>query len=409
MWFFAKIRSIKLPLECKKLIILNTLFQGGRFFVGAICFLYFLSFNLVSKDYAWIKITQAIVFIGLDLPIGYFLSKLGEFKSLIVSIFFGILGSLGYLFFTNFFGFLVSEIFLALSLSTWPVALSAYSMQVLEKYPITGLTEKFFHLSDAISNIFIFVCGFFGGVFYIYNKRLPYGIFLSFYLLAILFIKFFLKDFGLEEKKDKAIVNIFNLKIKDVMLVFPLASIIFLTQFLMQPLFHYWQSFFSDVFGVESKNMSIIFVSYSFLTSSISFSYSKLTQITFLRTRRFVLLSALFSSIFYCFFAKVSNLYVSLFFFSLVFGIFNLVQVSSGVLIQHKLKQENRMIMIKFISFYSRIGMLLSLIILHCLFANLWKLKDIYQLYGFFSISVFALFLIWTIRQSKVKMIKIYE
>lgn len=177
----------------------------------------------------------------------------------------------------------------------------------------------------------------------------------------------------------------------------------------MQPLLHYWQSFFSGVFGVESKNMSIVFVSYSFLTSSISFSYSKLTQITFLRTRRFVLLSALFSSIFYCFFAKVSNLYVSLFFFSLVFGIFNLVQVSSGVLIQHKLKQENRMVMIKFISFYSRICMLLSLIILHYLFANLWKLKDIYQLYGFFSISVFTLFLIWTIKQSKAKMIKIYE
>lgn len=49
--------------------------------------------------------TQAIVFIGLDIPLGYLLNKIGEIKSLVISILFGILGVLGYLFFTNFLGF----------------------------------------------------------------------------------------------------------------------------------------------------------------------------------------------------------------------------------------------------------------------------------------------------------------
>lgn len=163
-------------------------------------------------------------------------------------------------------------------------------------------------------------------------------------------------------------------------------------QFLMQPLFHYWQLFFGDAFGIKSNNMSLIFVTYSFLTSSISFSYSKLTQLTFLRTHTFILGIVLIGSIFYFFFARISCFYFSLLCFSLVFSMFNLACVSVGILIQHKLNKENRMIVVKFISFYSRIGMILSLIFLKYLFTKLWKLEDIYRLYGSISIFIFTLF-----------------
>ena len=95
MWFSSKSKLITLPAECKRLILLNALFQGGRLFVGAVCVLYFLSFGLQMEDYAWIKTTQAIVFIGLDIPLGYFLTRIGEYKSLLASIAFGIIGALG--------------------------------------------------------------------------------------------------------------------------------------------------------------------------------------------------------------------------------------------------------------------------------------------------------------------------
>ena len=164
MWFSSSSKLIPLPSECKKLILLNALFQGGRLFVGAVCVLYFLSFGLHTEDYAWIKTAQAIVFIGLDIPLGYFLSKIGEYKSLLFSILFGCSG-IWILIMHFFLWFLISEILLALSLSTWPVAFSAYSMRILENYKTEGLIEKFFHFGDALSNLVVVICGSLGGLF----------------------------------------------------------------------------------------------------------------------------------------------------------------------------------------------------------------------------------------------------
>lgn len=399
MRLFAKKNSITLPRECKKLILLNALFQGGRLFVGAVCVLYFLSFNLHAEDYAWIKTTQAIIFIGLDIPVGYFLNKIGEYKSLIASLIFGIIGALGYLFFTNFSGFLISEVFLALSLSTWPVALSAYSMRVLQNYQVEGLTEKFFHFGDSISNLFILACGSIGGILYAYNKHVPYGFFLTFYLLAILFTLFFLKDrAGISEKKE--VVNFFS-NIKEMGPLLPIGSVIFIAQFLMQPLFHYWQPLFSELFEGGSKDMSIVFIAYSLSMSTISWGYSRMTQLGVLRTSVFVLSAAIIGGLVYSLITRTNIFGISVFCFSLTFGIFNLVQIATSVLIQNKLKNENRMIITKYISFYSRIGMILSLIVLHWLFAYGWTPSKIYQLYGLMALATFSLYFIWMMQQRK--------
>lgn len=53
------------------------------------------------------------------------------------------------------------------------------------------------------------------------------------------------------------------------------------------------------------------------------------------------------------------------------------------------------MIIIKYVSFFSRIGMIISLIILHWLFANGWKTDGIYTLYGSIAALVFFIYLIW--------------
>lgn len=399
MWSIAKKNSIALPLECKKLILLNALFQGGRLFTGAICVLYFLSFNLTTQEYAWVKTTQAIIFIGLDIPLGYFLNRLGEFKSLIVSLLFGAIGALGYLFFANLIGFLVSEAFLALSLSTWPVALSGYSMRVLENYKIDGLTEKFFHFGDSISNLFILTCGFLGGLLYASNKYFPYGFFLSTYLIAVLLAVFLLKDFGRSTQTRKRMDFFAN--IREIGQLLPIASILFITQFLMQPLLHYWQPFFSEIFKTDPKEMSVIFIAYSLSMSTISLGYSKLTQHAILRTSIFVLSIAIVGSLFYFLTTQFHMFSVLLIFFSLTFGVFNLIQVATGVLIQNRLKQENRMVITKYISFYSRLGMILSLIYLHWLFANNWSSLQVYRLYGTIAVSAFSLYLVLMVWQNK--------
>lgn len=403
MWFSAKNKLSHLPSDCKKLILLNGLFQGGRLFIGAVCVLYFLSFGLEIGDYAWIKTTQAIIFIGLDIPLGYLLSRIGEYRSLLISVAFGVIGVFGYLLFTTFLGFLVSETFLALSLSIWPVALSAYSMRVLENYKIEGLVEKFFHFGDAVANLFVVVCGSLGGLFYVFNKYIPYRCFLIFYVLAAVFILLYLKDLEVIKVERKEKIKFVISNIKEMVTILPIASILFLTQFLMQPLFHYWQPLFGEKFSVSSKDMSIVFVCYSLAMSTISWGYSRMTHLSILRSNLFVVGTGLIGSFVYSLIARLDTFSFSLIFFALSFGVFNLMQIAAGVLMQNRLKQENRMIVTKYVSFYSRIGMIVSLIVLHLLFANEWRTSEVYKLYGGLATLAFCLFLGWMIMQKNTE------
>lgn len=409
MWFFAENKLIALPPECKRLIFLNALFQGGRLFVGAICVLYFLSFGLQTEDYAWIKSTQAIIFIGLDIPLGYILSRIGEYKSLLLAVFFGIIGALGYLVFTSFLGFLISETFLALSISTWPVALSAYSMRILENYKTEGLIEKFFHFGDAISNVFVVICGSLGGLLYTFNIYIPYGCFLFFYLLALLFILLYFKDFGVIkiDRKEKIKFIIFN--IEEMRSILPFAIILFLTQFFMQPIFHYWQPLFREKFEVSSQDMSIVFIGYSLAMSMISWGYSRMTHFSIFRSNLFIISAALIGSIVYSLIARLDNFTSSLIVFSLSFGIFNIVQIAGGVLIQNRLNQENRMIITKYVSFFSRVGMIISLAVLNLLFANGWEIAGVYKLFGGFSILAFCFYFGCFTLQNKSKEKYVFE
>ncbi|MBS0621561.1 MAG: MFS transporter [Verrucomicrobia bacterium] len=404
MWFSAKSQVVGLPLECKKLIFLNSLFQGGRLFVGAVCVFYFLSFGLQTEEYAWVKTTQAIIFIGLDIPLGYFLNKTGEYKSLLLALAFGIIGAFGYLISQSFIGFLISEIFLALSLSTWPVALSAYSMRILENYKIDGLVERFFHFGDAISNVIILICGSLGGLLYASNRHIPYGCFLIFYIFAALVAFFFLKEFDPTNKIEKKIkINIFNTNIKELMDVFPFASMLFLSQFFMQPLFHYWQPLFGEKFAVNPAEMSVVFIGYSLAMSTVSLGYSRVTHLSIFRSNLFIVGSALIGSLVYSLIARFDSFSSSLIFFAVSFGIFNLVQVAGGVFIQNRLKKESRMIVTKYVSFYARMGMIASLVVLHYFFANEWATTEVYKLYGGLAVVAFCLYFVWMLMRKKVE------
>lgn len=266
-------------------------------------------------------------------------------------------------------------------------------MKVLENYKIEGLVERFFHFGDATSNGFIVLCGFLGGFFYTFNKHIPYCFFLIFYIFAALFSLIYLKDFEIDRERKERIK--FVISIKEMIPILPFASILLLTQYFMQPLFHYWQPLFGEKFAISSKNMSIVFISYSLAMSTISMTYSRITHFTTLRSNLFVVSMALIGSLFYSLVPKMNDFIFSLIFFALTFGIFNLVQIAAGVLIQNRLKQENRMLITKYVSFYSRIGMIISLITLHWLFTNEWKTDDIYQLYGCLGIISFCLCLGW--------------
>jgi hypothetical protein len=61
------------------------------------------------------------------------------------------------------------------------------------------------------------------------------------------------------------------------------------------------------------------------------------------------------------------------------------------------------MIITKYVSFYSRMGMFFSLILLHCLFADEWKISEIYMLYGGLAILPFLLYIGWIVIRKKLE------
>lgn len=191
--------------------------------------------------------------------------------------------------------------------------------------------------------------------------------------------------------------------IKEIKPILPFALILILAHFFMQLFFHYWQPLFKEKFSVDSKDMSIVFVSYSLAMSTISWGYSRMTQFSILRSNLFVSIAALLGSLFYSFIAKLDSFNSSLIFFALSFGFFNLSQIAAGVLIQGRLKNENRMIVSKYVSFFSRVGMVASLLVMHWLFANHWNTSEVYKLYGGMTMLAFCLYLGWIIVQKNAE------
>lgn len=375
-----------LPKPCHQLIFLNSLFQGGRLFVGAIGALYFLSFGFEPKDFIWVKSLQAVIFITLDIPLGFLMNRIGDYKSLLLALLMGLLGALGYLFARSLTGFMLSESLLALSLSIWPVALSSYSMRSIKEKE-EGLIEKFFHKGDAISNLTIVVCGSIGALAYGWNRMAPYSLFALVYLFGAIYLFSTLRDLGPAEKqtyKKSSLPTLHTLRP-----LLPFALILFSVQLILQPLLHYWQPFFVENFKASSKDMSLIFVSYSLTMSALSFLYSKFTRVAALRSHRFPFYAALIGGGLFLALSWTSHYYAAILLFSLLYALLNLTQVSGSVHIQKGLQDDERLVTTKFISFVGRIGMVCSFGLIHYLLSGEGKIQTLYTVYGIIGVILF--------------------
>lgn len=248
-----------------------------------------------------------------------------------------------------------------------------------------------------------------GGIFYAFNKYIPYSCFLIFYLLAAIFTLVYLKAFNVNRIESKEPMKFLISNIREMRSILPFASVLFFAQFFMQPLFHYWQPLFEEKFVLSSKDMSIVFIGYSLAMSTISWGYSRMTHLTILRSDVFVISAALIGGLVYSLVARMNNFGVSLIFLAFSFGIFNLVQIAVSVLIQNRLKQENRMIITKYVSFYSRVGMIISLVTLHWLFANKWETIEVYKVYGGLTTIVFCCCLGWIAMQKNAEKKYVYD
>jgi MFS family permease len=376
-------------LEAWRVIFLNALFQGGRLTVGAISSLYFLQQGFSLGEFAQLKSIQAVIFLAFDIPIGLFLTWIGSYRSMLISTIFGFLGAVGYLISTNLGSFMISEAFIALSLSIWPPSMGAYCMAVLKPNEgKKGVVERYFHTGDAIANISIVLAGVCGAWLYQSSIYLPYLAFAMIYLLAAsLLLKKPPPEVHeiISNRKNRLSFNFGALR-----KIWPFILMMCATQFAFQPILHYWQPFFKDQFQATTFDISIVFVAYSLTMSGTSSIYAFLNKFSFFHHPLVPISLGAFASL-YFFGLSSSPSYVSaLILFSFLFAFVNIVQMAASILIQKRVSDEERINCSKQTSFIARIAMLISLTLFGFLSRLSLPIDRIFFIYGAISLVAFT-------------------
>ena len=262
-----------------KLLLIDGLFEGGRMFVGATSVSYLLHSGLSLSNVALLKSIQAIVLILAELPTGIFADAMGRRLSLILSSCLSVLGFCLFIFGSGLTSFIAAESLTALSLCFWSGAYEAFA---IDKGNLNDSTlDDFFHKNSTINSALVLIFGMLGGWLGSIGLQWPY-------LGAILaFITLIITLFHIETDKSLSQITSNNNKSwfqesllslkhqfkvqlniifsKDILskglLGFVLVQI--LVQFLVQPILHYWQPFFTSI----NTNISSIELDlqYSFL------------------------------------------------------------------------------------------------------------------------------------------------
>ncbi len=379
--------------ELVNIYVLSALFSGGRLFVGAISVLYVLSNGITIEQFATIKSVQIATFLLFDIPAGFFIKKMGFRFSLFVTFTVSIIGMILYACGSGMLAFTLGEFLLALSLCLSPTAFADYIMHFLTNSPDL-IVEKVFHRNEVYTNIANIICGTLGGFLFTLTTNAPF--------LAAILLQFFgfcwaariiapqkgvnseLKLFEFV-KSNINIRNLFDSKILIVMLL------CFSVQLTIQPLLHYWQPFFLEINPhVSGTFFGSLFAIYCSFVIILNFLFSKLSKIYFFRSF-YCIFSILACAVWSYYVASVSNsLCVSCISFCFLQGIMFVAMTCLSAMSNRVIETADRPIILKTISFFSRIGTLISLIGIKMFINNSSTSSKIHELYFYSTFILFA-------------------
>lgn len=350
--------------ELLTIYVLSALFSGGRLFVGAISVLYVLSHGISIGEFATIKSVQVATFLLFDIPFGLLIKKIGSRNSIILTFIFSILGLFLYILGTSFTMFLFAEFSLAISLCLWPAAFADYGMEFLNRHPEI-LVEKVFHRNEMYTNTANVLCGAIGGYFYSFGKIIPYGVGILVQGVGLYFAYKMISHDSDRERKIQNKANFIRDSLKSLKLIhlgitMPI-FLLFIIQMTIQPLYHYWQPLFYEINPqVSGKMLGLLFMSYSLCAIVLNYIFSKLVHFEFFRSIECVLVLLFTSSGFYFLTALAKNEIIAFIAFTCLQGVLFTSLTCLSAIINKAIDQENRPVILKAISFLSRIGMLLS-------------------------------------------------
>jgi MFS family permease len=376
MNILAKSKTTSLNLE-RRLLTLDSLFEGGRMFVGATSAMYLLSRGLTLSDLAFVKSIQAVtVFLG-EIPSGLVADSIGRRGSLFIALCCSIAGFLIFSIGQSLAVFVVAEILTALALCFWSGAYESYSIDTGSLESDKRQLNSFFHKNQSLNSLVVAICGLVGGLLGQFWLGLPYLTAAIFAVLAIALLLFFLPA---EEKKErhttsKTVRGFFTLigfhlkqSLKQGILdprCLPIFFAAVLLQFVLQPILHFWQPLIAS-FSLQHASITAgnIFFIYSLSCFASGYLFSKLSGSQIIDKYGLIYLLFGVFSILYFLLARQNTLLGT----TIVFCLLQAVLAPTRTMLTSKLNaiisSPSRASVLSSLSFISRIGMLISLAVI---------------------------------------------
>ncbi len=254
-------------MNLNKALLIDILYESGRTFVGGISVAFMLSRGISPADVAMLKIAQAIVvFIG-EIPTGFLADRFGKKKSLIISAILCALGLTTYLMGHSFAEFIVGEILLALSLCCWSGAYESWAIEVSDLEGNEKAIKEFFHKNTGFNQTGIVVTGAAAGFIVGQSNQYQFAYWAGISSMIALIIALVLS------KNDKVAGDVklgFIVSMKEqfqqTLAIFKngagLRNAVLgmvLMQFVVQPMFHYWQPLSMKLYSLNANHLAYLF------------------------------------------------------------------------------------------------------------------------------------------------------
>ncbi|MDC0256027.1 MFS transporter [Bacteriovoracales bacterium] len=378
----------------QKTLILDSLFEGGRMFVGGTSIAYMLSNGVSIESLGIIKIIQALVFILGELPTGILGDMYGRKFSLLASLILGALGFCVYFLSSSLLLFCVAEVLVALSLCFWSGAYEAFSIDYLKIEKSDKDLNNFFHLNSTINKISIIFFGFLGGLLGSKGYQIPYLASFLVYILTIIYLLTSFKSYQENIKKEVKKRNFkfhfiqnFRVTFKEGILN-PTLIEFFIFQVIIQasivPLLHFWQPYFLNLDSlVDSKSLGSIFSLYVISSALLSALYVKLSNYSFYKKISFQILPFLLFSFSYYGLGFSNNLTFSIVLFCFCQSLLSVVRSVFSAKFNTLISSENRAGILSSLSLFSRFGSITTLGLISFLASDsggkLFKIQSLFK------------------------------
>lgn len=356
------------------------LFNGIRILTGAFIVFYMLNRGITLIEIGIIKSSQAFIMMVSDIPLGYFADK----KSYKISIVLSSAFSAVWLFLMGisdgFYGFLLAELFNALSLTLIAGAYNALLVQYSKANLET--TKKIIGYSSQCNYVGMFLFSLVGAYFADYSGQYIWYVASFLMFITTIFGLIFIDNIKLECKAYE--YNSFAYDVKEMFFIFknsPYVSICFCFALIFINVFaQYWQWIFKYCnIEINYFNLGIVF-SFILLSQLIASTlFTKLSE----KQNIFIISIISLLMIFIIFFIDINKIYASIL-VCIIFYLIKYVSIRAEVVLHDSISDRLRATYESFLSTLVR----LSLLIFFYFSAYM------IDIFGFFSlVYIFIIFL----------------